>query len=486
MLPQAMVVFASEQLWPNIQGLVHWHRHGGGLKDLCIYYTDDEHRSAGPARRFAKLAQKLIPPLHVHLPEKAGGKFPKDVLAQITRWHEELPNRRWIINATGGLKLMFAGALQGIDLPNSEVVYRELSGEWFSIAKSDHGLEVRPLLVDLSVSDDIPVEYLVKAQSEMASESQWSCDTPKPLPIVELIKKGLRTDWSWQEMFRNVGLPVNEKPGFLFEKFAAATLLEFGINQVALNAQVISKNGQALQEIDIIANYRGRILIFDCKLRTREQEESQVEGLTSQIRQAATIRRDIGGAGAKLLMIRPGRGFSPAEQELAQALELHVLDNSATMDFFRRIADFCEIGPNLPPKIAQAQELLDKAREQGELEAFARSSFLPTSEGGEPRKAVIRLESHLNQYMEELNQDWAVYTIFNRTFLYLRLDRDWKRHELQTELQEIFRPYAMVCLPQISKAGRSGCAQLVECDLNNLKGFLSQFVGKSLWGSKGE
>lgn len=39
--PCAMVILASEQLWPNIQGLVHWHRHEGGIEDLLIYYTGD-------------------------------------------------------------------------------------------------------------------------------------------------------------------------------------------------------------------------------------------------------------------------------------------------------------------------------------------------------------------------------------------------------------------------------------------------------------
>jgi len=32
---QAMVVLASEQLWPNLHGLAHWMEHEGGLSDLC-------------------------------------------------------------------------------------------------------------------------------------------------------------------------------------------------------------------------------------------------------------------------------------------------------------------------------------------------------------------------------------------------------------------------------------------------------------------
>src|SRR5262249_61628718 len=40
--PTAMAVLASEQLWPNVHGLVHWNQ---SLAHLCVYHTDHEKLS---------------------------------------------------------------------------------------------------------------------------------------------------------------------------------------------------------------------------------------------------------------------------------------------------------------------------------------------------------------------------------------------------------------------------------------------------------
>ena len=68
--PTAMVVLASEQLWPNLHGLVHWH---GGLRHLCIYHTDDRTRSVEPARRLEGLCARLYPGIRTHRLAAPGG-----------------------------------------------------------------------------------------------------------------------------------------------------------------------------------------------------------------------------------------------------------------------------------------------------------------------------------------------------------------------------------------------------------------------------
>ena len=47
-----MILLASEQLWPNIHGLLHWHECETGLTDLFIYHISDEQRSRQPAQRY--------------------------------------------------------------------------------------------------------------------------------------------------------------------------------------------------------------------------------------------------------------------------------------------------------------------------------------------------------------------------------------------------------------------------------------------------
>ncbi len=480
-LPNAMVVFASEQLWPNILGLVHWHKHEGGVKDLCIYYTNDPVRSKQPAERLAAFASKVFPTIRVHLPESPGGTLPQDVLQQIAAWQKKLPNRRWIINATGGLKLMFYGAVQAKELPNTEVVYGELSGEWFRWKKTTDGEQFESLTIDRSETDYIPVCYLVQAQSGMAFGRAWECAKPEKLPIVELVRSGIEQDWDWPQMFACIGRPSETQAGFLFEKFVAAVLLELGIQHVDLNAKLGEGNGQSVQEIDVIANYRGRILIFDCKLRVKSEEGRRVEPLAVQIRQAAAIRRDIGGIGAKLLMIRPGRPFREQEKLLARELGVDILDRSATLNFFREVSRFCGVPGELPESLQRAQELLDSAKSEGYQEAFAKSAFLGGSSGGEPRSVVIRLENHLNKYMEETGQDWAVYHMGKRYFIYYNIPPKLHNNACIKQLQQILNPVAEIQGIWVSKNGNKGLALLsLKVDNRKLKQFLSQYGGKTL------
>jgi len=478
-----MVIFASEQLWPNVQGLVHWYRHRGRIKDLCIYYTDDPQKSAGPAGRFEGFARRVFPTISVHFPERPGGKLPHEVYQQIVSWQQQLPDRHWIINATGGLKLMFAGAIRALELPRTEVVYRELSGEWFRWSKTDHGEDLRPIEIDSSETDDIPVGDLVQVQSPIASQRQWYYTKPEPLPIKELVKHGFATAWNWRDMFKECGLDTNEQSGFLFERFVAAVLLNLGIKQVCLNAKLGEENGQSLQEIDVIANYRGRLLIFDCKLRVETEEGVRVESLSSQIRQAAAIHRDIGGLGARVLMIRPGRSFKPQERLLAAALQVDVLDCHQSLDFFRKIAEFCDYPEDLPEELAAAQKELDQAKAQGYLEAFAHSTLFRTRpRPGESGQTIIHLDGEFNEYLREHGQDWCVYKYLNQMFVFLALPKNLPLEEVRKRLSEAFRSYARVGSIRRSKLKRTGMAQLdlltTEAEFKTLLGTL---VGKKLF-----
>lgn len=434
-LAQAMVVLASEQLWPNILALVHWQKDAGGLGDLCIYYTDDPHRSADPARRFAAFCQRLYPPIRVHLPRRAGESSARGVLEQIAQWQEELPGRRWIIHATGGTKLMFAGAVQAAALPDTQVVYRELSGQWYRITHQDGGIVAVPLAVADTETDFLPVQPLIEVHYCPRPEARWEMVPAQRLPIAQLTQAGVALDWNWPKMFCHCGLRGDQPAGFLFEQFVAACLLELGIAQVALNARLTLGAGQCLQEIDILANHHGRLLIVDCKLRTAAEEGSRVEGFTSQVRQADTIRRQIGGSAAKFLLLRPGRFLSEAETQLAESFHLDVLSASQSLDFFRLLARFCDVPEPLPPELQSAQTALDAARHNGALEALGTSHWLPGAT--EPLRGILQVGSHLDKLMEQLRQDWIAYRIDDIVWIRGRTPHKVKANKLHQRLLQL-------------------------------------------------
>lgn len=515
---QAMVVLASEQLWPNIHGLVHWHRFEGGLSDLCIYHTEDEHRSRLPAQRLEQLCRKLYgKAIRIHFPDqpptapqediqsscspgggspsekqssglRSGGPMkritPQAVREQIRRWQAAIPSRRWIINATGGIKLMFAGALECLSLPDTQLVYRELSEqEWYRIDQSAEGVQITPISVPAWETDEIPVELLLHTQWQPPPGGQWSSSRPEKLPIKKLVETGLQNNWYWQATFAACGFEPKEQSGFLFEKFVAATLLELGVSNVVINAILSSSSRQVLQEIDMIANYHGRLLIIDCKLRTKAEERHRVEGLTSQIRQAFTTRRELGGLGAELLLLRPGRVFSEEEESLATAYGLKTLDVSKTLDFFRQIAQFCGHTGPLPPELQAAQDLLDQAKQQGLLEALGCTQWAKSFPVDSPLEVILPLGNNLEALMHDLRQDWIAYQIDTSVVFRGRLPSSIKCEE---KLKKFFSQ-KLGRAPKRCSISREKTTFLVEVvlcrgeDVVALKAQLANFRNRSLF-----
>ncbi|MGQ9763124.1 MAG: hypothetical protein ACUVQH_14560 [Thermogutta sp.] len=518
---QAMVVLASEQIWPNIHGLVHWHRYEGGLSDLCIYHTEDENRSRIPAERLAHLCRELYgDAIRIHFPQNSSSIFeeshdylsptdkaghpetdspgnpidtprtritPQAVREEVRRWHAELPGRRWIVNATGGTKLMFSGALECIRLPDTQIVYRELGErQWYQIEQTADGLRVFPISISPGETDEVPVKLLLTTQAQMPQGGRWDCSKPQRLPLKKIVEAGIQTQWDWQKAFAACGLQAKEYSGFLFEKFVAATLLELGISNVVINAKWSGPQDQVMQEIDIVANHRGRLLIIDCKLRSKTQGESEAT-VAAQIRQAAATCRQLGGLSAELLLLRPGRILSEEERTLADAFRLKTLDARKTSDFFREIADFCGYEGQLPAELQAAQDLLDQAKQQGAVEAFASTQWtkaLPTST---PLSVILPVGSSLEKLMRDLGQDWIAYQVDALIFFRVRLPA-WITEEsnIRLALERWFYEKFHVKLVRCEVSRQKTHCLLTAClarpkDLRALKEQLAKCANRSIF-----
>src|SRR5262249_22297617 len=150
-------------------------------------------------------------------------------------------------------------------------------------------------------------------------------------------------------------------------------LLALEVGNVACGVERHGEGGQALQEIDLVANHGGRLEVIDCKLRTeRDEHAGEVETITSQIRQAAQTRRDLGGLGARLVWLRPNRTLSPEERALAEAYGLDVLDRrDVRRDLFGRLANVFGVGV-LPEEIQRAGEEVRRWLRDGHTRLFTR------------------------------------------------------------------------------------------------------------------
>ena len=472
--PTAMAVLASEQLWPNIHGLVHWQER---LAHLCIYYTNDDRRSGTPARRLAALCRELYKDrVTVHLPEEPGGLRPQDVRSQLRRWREQLPSHSWIINASGGNKLMYTGALDVASEPNVTVIYRELSNNWYILRRLPDGVTGEPLDVPADETDAVPVEKLIRALWGTGGDGIEFAPPVEPLPVLELTRIGLETAWDWRETFRRAGFPCELSGGLLFEAYVGAILLELGVTNLARSVRRRSADGNYLQEIDLVANQGGRLAVIDCKLRTEEEEHrGEVEGVTSQIRQAAHTRRELGGLGADLLLLRPNRPFAPAERDLARASGLAVVDASDARNLFSKLREFVRRS-NLPLSLQEAERLLVTA---------------PRPFAGEPRAvaevaAILRSSgvADLDAYMQARGQDWIAYRLAHALHFHCGNPERLPRPEITRRLADLFDGLGEVLGLEVTTT-RKTCRFQLRPDKTrqgDLHAFLEDRSGRSLLG----
>src|SRR5262249_39332036 len=191
--PTAMVVLASEQLWPNIHGLAYW---GGNLRHLFICSTNDK-KSARPAECLEALCQEVWPTLRVHRLAAGIGMQPQEVHAQALRWRAEHPRQNWLLNVSGGTKLMHDGLLPLVGQEDTEVVYRELTGVWYRFRR---GPILETELIDLParVTDELPVVALIRGQWHMSGAEIEFGPESGPLDWRKGMAEGTRTRWDWR------------------------------------------------------------------------------------------------------------------------------------------------------------------------------------------------------------------------------------------------------------------------------------------------
>ncbi|MCX8139249.1 MAG: hypothetical protein N3E46_06160, partial [Gemmataceae bacterium] len=288
--PTALILLASEQLWPNVESVEYWK---DSLQHIFIYHTEDERRSVLPAQRLGHFCQARCP--HVQVDYADGDGKPESVVAKIEGWLVQYPQYQWVINATGGTKLMFLGAASLIGRPHVSVIYRELNGSWYHLTNHNGYLETLPLDIPPQVTDRIPLETLLQTL-------WWDEGTvidlrhPKPLDIVRLTQLLIQHEGKWREAFTACGVPLGsgDKGGILFERYVAGALLALGVPHENIACNVIKRTcaGQVLHEIDIVVNHQSRIYVLDCKLQGEGNGGGRGAQLMQQIRNLSdTVRQ---------------------------------------------------------------------------------------------------------------------------------------------------------------------------------------------------
>jgi hypothetical protein len=315
------ILIASEQLWPNLLGLAALIERDGGIKSLHIIHTEDEQRSAAPARQLRTLSLRMLPQCNIQL-HSAGLTSQEVVVLVYSLLSESPPENRWSINATGGTKTMFAGLAPWVRQPNVEAFYREVTGSWFKLAPMEvegmQFLACEEWSEPASARVNLPVEVLATVQISHPNGATWNHQVPPALDLIAITTEGLLTNWNWRDMQSKFPALGTGQGGFAFEVYFGALLQSCGAMNVVLNLEMIHE-GQRRQEFDAIVSTGEKILVFDLKLT-----EADEDAVIDQISRLGEDRRSLGGLNAVAVAVRPNWLADPVKQAIAKSHQVEI------------------------------------------------------------------------------------------------------------------------------------------------------------------
>jgi hypothetical protein len=473
--PTALILLASEQLWPNVESVEYWK---DSLQHIFIYHTENEVLSVLPAQRLEKFCQARCP--HVQVDYADGDGKPESVVAKIEAWLEQYPQHQWIINATGGTKLMFLGAASLIGRPQVSIIYRELKGPWYHLTNHNDYLETLLLNIPPHVTDLIPLETLLRTLW-WDEGTEIELRPPEPLDIVRLTQLLIQHQGKWQDAFRACGVPLEagDKDGILFERYVAGALLALGIPRQNIACNVIKRTcaGQVLHEIDIVVNYRSRIFVLDCKLQGEGNDGGRGTQLMQQIRNLSDTVRRLGGVGAIGVLLRPNRTFFDEERTYAEGRGLCVLDRSKLSTFFEELARILGI-PSVPAVLQNAQNLWQNPVIAERVFPGSQRTYQMARSSSE--SSIVVLDNFLREWSDTLGQNWAVCHLWGN-YYFLRYDQRSGQRNIHQIARSIQQNIPGITSRELWESGTKATGYwLFQATLADVNRFFNQYVGRDL------
>jgi hypothetical protein len=412
-LPVRVVVFASEQLFPALQFLLHAvDTFKENLGSVHIYCTPDERRSQGPARRLERAVKHWCEsrnfPCTIHI--TTGQMWPDDVRAGLLEWFNAAPNSHWVVNVTGGTKPMAAAAIEithAAGLPSKRVIYQEIAVGWVELIAQDDGL-LAAIQLDAQTDSAVPpadaLDRLLSIADLVAtqfSESHYITTQPViAMPVDMALQSVMAQRWGWQSGLRALPIPVQSiSNGDAFEKFIGAGLLDRGLS-LCHSLKVIdnSATGKTVREIDLVACHRGRLVLIDIKL-----PGAQHHAKGTQLADIVELAHSLGGHGALAIAVRPGWDFDPDIDRLAKALGVRVATQDDAPHLFTRLLHWIDLGLEPGPAISAAQNSMQSAHAKGNT---------VLSDGRKvdavvPDSGILHLPSTVERICERRREPWA-------------------------------------------------------------------------------
>jgi hypothetical protein len=341
------IVFVSQQIFPIVQGIA-WAEEQNFDRVVLLCTPGSGEKSEKPAQRIKDLCKEL---------QKSGiwrefridDPIVTDITPQaVTETIETLICQtpgEWVINTTGGLKLMsfgsanFAGKL--------EIQYAELSKGWYRISRGINGvLQADPWMEapPRTITDNIPIKLLAEAQFPSdkydVSVSDSSFLQPLVPKLTELIED-IATDGAWVRVFKSQALkPVSLSQTleyFLYLMCYRLIMRSQDEPNIALNLTVTAKKedgkpqGKQPLEADVVANFNGSLRFLEAKWDRPE--------LPTLLKKLANLK-ELSGIGGSVGLYAPFIEAGEGDDALVATYQVAFWNKASRADLVPRLYDF--------------------------------------------------------------------------------------------------------------------------------------------------
>ena len=427
-MPTRVVVFASEQLFPTLQFLLHQaDRLGAKLAAIHIYCTEDDRRSAGPARRLEGVLRKWLNSrsLPLRIETRTSGMWPTDVRTVLMEWFEAAPECHWLVNVTGGTKPMSIAATQFVlstDLPLRRVIYQEIGGEWAELDFNEENLLEAYTIDDPVIPPPDTLDQLVPVEDLVAMQfsENHKVETQKLIafPVDQALTAVIERGWQWKAGLAALPNPLSSiSSGDAFERFIGAGLLDCGI-RFRHSLKVIDASGKVARELDLVACHKGRLVCIDIKL-----PGAKAEAKGTQLADIKEIANSLGGRAALAIALRPGWDAPKKDTDdvkaLARALGVHLYTQHDAPWLFTRMLKEIDKDSSLRPgpALLAAEAILQEIyREGSPVLSNGRLIGDTRRTSGVDHDGSIPLLLEIERICEQRNEPWGIVNLNGSDF----------------------------------------------------------------------
>lgn len=409
----SMILIASEQVWPNLNALVHWSLLGDGIGSIHILHTT-ANQSQGPALRLQQVlkAAKGTPFRYRQLaPLTKVGTSPAEVADAVGRLIRKESSCNWVVVANGGLKTMTLGLLEAMGSPHVQVVYAEIGAGWQQVVNVNGSIQTVPLPGIASEDmDKLPVVSLIEAQ--IAADPQGVRLAPQNVEAMDVAKvvRACITgaSWDWRGGFAALTGSQIHAVGPLFERWCGALLMELGVRNVIAGLEVrTADSGTSAAESDLLAIHHGRFFYFELKLINEDTPDR--ETLVEILRKATSHCRNFAGSGGQPVLLLPNWLLKPSDHELISLFQPRpvVLDATDSPHLISWLANL--LGQTVPPALAELEdEIIAWVEKHQATRAFGsepRCVQMAREEGDGP---VSKIAPFCNELRTQRQQNWLL------------------------------------------------------------------------------